>query len=98
MLLLPKNILVLGKRQLWVSLADVTLIVGVHKCLLNFWFKRVEDCYIRHCLNILEGSHIWIMVHINRNDIFLRFCKIGCGFMMRDGSFVDKYNLTALLY
>ncbi len=31
----------------WVSLGDVTLLVGVHKYLLNFWFKRVEDCYIR---------------------------------------------------
>ncbi len=47
MLLLPKNCLVFLKRQSWVSLADVTLLVGVHKYLLNFWFKRVEDCYIR---------------------------------------------------
>ncbi len=47
MLLLPKNCLVFWKRQPWVSLADVTLLIGVHKCLLNFWFKRVEDCYIR---------------------------------------------------
>ncbi len=47
MLLLPKNCLVFGKRQPWVSLADVTLLVGVHKYLLNFWFKKVEDCYIR---------------------------------------------------
>ncbi len=39
MLLLPKNCLV--------SLVDVTLLVGVHKYLLNVWFKRVEDCYIR---------------------------------------------------
>ncbi len=46
-LLLPKNCLVFWKRQPWVSLADVTLLVGVHKYLLNFWFKRVEDCYIR---------------------------------------------------
>ncbi len=26
---------------------NVTLLIRVHKCLLNFWFKRVEDCYIR---------------------------------------------------
>ncbi len=49
MLLLPKNCLVFWNRQPWVSLADVTLLVGVHKYryLLNFWFKRVKDCYIR---------------------------------------------------
>ncbi len=47
MLLLPKNCLVFWKRQPCVSLADVTLLVGVHKYLLNFWFKRMEDCYIR---------------------------------------------------
>ncbi len=46
-LLLPKNCLVFWKRQPWVSLADVTLLVGVDKYLLHFWFKRVEDCYIR---------------------------------------------------
>ncbi len=38
---------VFWKGQQWVSLADVTLLVGVHKYLLNFWFKRMEDCYIR---------------------------------------------------
>ncbi len=38
---------VFQKRQPGVSLADVTLLVGVHKCLLNFWLKRVEHCYIR---------------------------------------------------
>ncbi len=47
MLFLPKNCSVFWKRQPWASLADVTLFVGVHKYLLNFWFKRVEDCYIR---------------------------------------------------
>ncbi len=36
-----------GGRQSWVSLTDVTLLVRVHKCLRNFWFKRVEDYYIR---------------------------------------------------
>ncbi len=46
-LFLPKNCLVFWKKQPWVSLADVTLLVGVHKYLLNFWFTRVEDCYIR---------------------------------------------------
>ncbi len=39
--------LVFWKRQPWVSLADVTLLIGVHKCLLNFSLKRVEDRYIR---------------------------------------------------
>ncbi len=38
-----KNCLFFWKRQPWVSLADVTLLVGVHKCLWNFWFKRVKD-------------------------------------------------------
>ncbi len=47
MLLLLKNCLVFWKRQPWVSSADVTLLVGVHKYLLNFWFKSLEDCYIR---------------------------------------------------
>ncbi len=47
MLLLQKNCLFWGEMQPWLSLSDVTLLVGVHKCLRNFWFKRVEDCYIR---------------------------------------------------
>ncbi len=47
MLLLPKNCLVFWKRQPWVSLADVILLVGVYKYLLHFWFERVEDSYIR---------------------------------------------------
>ncbi len=47
MLLPPKICLFFLKRQPWVSLVNVTLLVGVHKCLRNFWFKRVEDCYIR---------------------------------------------------
>ncbi len=45
MLLLPKSCVVFWKRHPWVSLADVTLLVGVHKYLLNFWFKRVEDLH-----------------------------------------------------
>ncbi len=44
MLLLPKNYLVFWKRQPWVSLADVTLL-GVHKSLSKFGFKRVEDLH-----------------------------------------------------
>ncbi len=43
----PENCFVFWKRQPWFSLADVTLLVVVHKCLLNFWFKRVEDYCIR---------------------------------------------------
>ncbi len=35
------------EKTTWGSLADVTLLAGVHKCLYNFWFKRMEDCYIR---------------------------------------------------
>ncbi len=37
--------LVFLKRQPWVSLADVTLLVGVHKRFSNVWFKRVEDLH-----------------------------------------------------
>ncbi len=57
MLLLPKKCLVFLKRQPLVSLADVTLLVGVHKYLLNFWFKRVEDCYIRVSQIVKMGTH-----------------------------------------
>ncbi len=46
MLLLPKNCSVFLGRQPWVSLADLTLLVGFHKCPRNFWFNIVEDCYI----------------------------------------------------
>ncbi len=42
-----RKTLVFWKRQPLVSLAYVTLLIGVHKYLLNLWFKRVEDCYIR---------------------------------------------------
>ncbi len=42
-----RKTLVFWKRQPWVSLADVTLLVGVYKSLSNFWLKRVEDFYIR---------------------------------------------------
>ncbi len=46
MLLLPKNCLVfLEKTTIMVSLADVTLLIGVHKYLLKFCFKRVEDLH-----------------------------------------------------
>ncbi len=47
MLLVPKNCSEFWKRQPWVSLADVTLLDGVHKCLSNFLFKRLEEFYIR---------------------------------------------------
>ncbi len=47
MLLLPINCSVFLEKTTMVLLADVTLLVGVHKYILNFWFKRVEDCYIK---------------------------------------------------
>ncbi len=37
----PEQLFSFWKRQPWVSLADITLLVGVHKSLSNFWFKRV---------------------------------------------------------
>ncbi len=40
MLLLLKNCLVFGGKEPWVPLADVTLLVGVHKCLCNFGLKE----------------------------------------------------------
>ncbi len=60
MLLLPKNCLVFLKRQPWVSLADVTLFVGVHKCLSYFWFTRVEDCYIRVSQIVVAKSGVFL--------------------------------------
>ncbi len=44
------------KQKTWVSLADATLLVGIHKCLCNFWFKKVEDCDIR-VSQIVETKH-----------------------------------------
>ncbi len=42
-----ENVFFCCERQPWFSLVAVALLIGVHKCLLNFWFKRVEDYYIR---------------------------------------------------
>ncbi len=78
MLLLPKNCLVFWKRQPWVSLADLTLLVGVHKYLLNFWFKRVEDCYIR--VNQKWGPSDFCLKREERN-LLCKSLLLGCIFM-----------------
>ncbi len=68
MLLLPKNCLVYWKRQPWVSVADVTLLVGVHKYLL-FWFKRVEDLHPSepNCKNQTWGPSDFCLKRAERN-------------------------------
>ncbi len=43
----PEKLFSFLEKTTRVSLADVTLLVGVHKSLSNFWFKGVEDRYIR---------------------------------------------------
>ncbi len=62
MLLLPKKCLDFWKIQPWVSLADFTLFVGVHKSLSNFWFKRVEDCYIRVCQIVVTKRGVLLTI------------------------------------
>ncbi len=71
MLLLPKNCLFFLKRQPWVSLADVTLLVGIHKYLLNFWFKRVEDLHQSepNCKNQKWGPSDFCLKREERNLI-----------------------------
>ncbi len=56
-LLLPKNCLVFWKRQPWVFLADVTLLVGVHKYL--YFVVRVIVRW-----NRLEGQ-LLLMIYQN---------------------------------
>ncbi len=79
MLLLPKNCWVFWKRQPWVSLAEVTLLVGVHKYLRNFWFKRVEDLHPSepNCKNQKWGPADFSLKRAERN-LLCKSLPLGC--------------------
>ncbi len=82
MLLLPKCFLFFWKRQPYVCLADVTLVVGVHICLLNLWFIRMEDCYITvsqiPILQVTIEKYLYCAKTNGSIDstLFIKFCFI----------------------
>ncbi len=69
MLLLLKNCLVFWKRLQWVSLTDVTLHVGDHNNLSNFWLKRMEDLHESEpkCSNQKWGPSDFCLKRAERN-------------------------------
>ncbi len=79
MLLLPKKCLVFLKRQPGFSLADVTLLVGVHKYLLNFWFKNVEDLHQSepNCKNQKLGPSDFCLKRAGKN-LLCKSLPLGC--------------------
>ncbi len=75
-----KNCLAFLKIQPWVSLADVTLLVGVQKCLCNFWFKRVIDCYIRmsQIVETKSGGPSDFCLKREERNLLCKSLRLGC--------------------